>query len=80
MRDEGPGISPEDRERIRELGILIDRDDSGYLLQLFTRPLQDRPTFFIEIIQRCGSESFGKGNFKALFETIEQEQALRGNL
>jgi 4-hydroxyphenylpyruvate dioxygenase len=47
---------------------------------LFTRPLQDRPTFFIEIIQRCGSESFGKGNFKALFETIEQEQALRGNL
>ena len=74
------GDVAEDRERIKELRILIDRDDSGYLLQLFTRPLQDRPTFFIEIIQRCGSESFGKGNFKALFETIEQEQALRGNL
>jgi 4-hydroxyphenylpyruvate dioxygenase len=74
------GEVAEDRERIKELRILIDRDDSGYLLQLFTRPLQDRPTFFIEIIQRCGSESFGKGNFKALFETIEQEQALRGNL
>jgi 4-hydroxyphenylpyruvate dioxygenase len=74
------GDVAEDRVRIKELRILIDRDDSGYLLQLFTRPLQDRPTFFIEIIQRCGSESFGKGNFKALFETIEQEQALRGNL
>ena len=74
------GAVKEDRARIEELRILVDRDDSGYLLQLFTRPLQDRPTFFIEIIQRCGSESFGKGNFKALFETIEQEQALRGNL
>lgn len=70
----------EDRERVKELGILVDRDDTGYLLQLFTRPLQDRPTLFIEIIQRRGSESFGKGNFKALFETIEQEQAKRGNL
>ncbi len=70
----------EDREKVKDLGILVDRDDSGYLLQLFTRPLQDRPTFFIEIIQREGSESFGKGNFKALFVTIEQEQALRGNL
>ena len=74
------GDVAEDRQRVRELGILVDRDDTGYLLQLFTRPLQDRPTFFIEIIQRCGSESFGKGNFRALFETIEQEQALRGNL
>ena len=70
----------EDQQRVRDLGILVDRDDHGYLLQLFTRPLQDRPTFFIEIIQREGSESFGKGNFKALFVTIEQEQALRGNL
>ena len=74
------GDVAEDRGKIRDLRILVDRDDSGYLLQLFTRPLQDRPTFFIEIIQRRGSESFGKGNFKALFETIEQEQALRGNL
>lgn len=70
----------ENRERVKELGILVDKDDTGYLLQLFTRPLQDRPTLFIEIIQRRGSESFGKGNFKALFETIEQEQAKRGNL
>ena len=70
----------EDRGKVKDLGILVDRDDTGYLLQLFTRPLQDRPTFFIEIIQREGSESFGKGNFKALFVTIEQEQALRGNL
>ncbi|PJA77116.1 4-hydroxyphenylpyruvate dioxygenase [bacterium CG_4_9_14_3_um_filter_65_15] len=70
----------EDRDRVRDLGILVDRDDQGYLLQLFTRPVQDRPTLFIEIIQRRGSNSFGKGNFKALFETIEQEQALRGNL
>jgi len=70
----------EDRERIKDLGILVDHDDKGYLLQLFTRPLQDRPTLFIEIIQRRGSDSFGKGNFKALFVTIEQEQGLRGNL
>jgi len=74
------GEVKEDRERIRELGILVDHDDKGYLLQLFTRPLQDRPTLFIEVIQRRGSDSFGKGNFRALFETIEQEQALRGNL
>ncbi len=70
----------EDREAVKDLRILVDKDDTGYLLQLFTRPLQDRPTLFIEIIQRRGSESFGKGNFKALFETIEQEQAKRGNL
>jgi 4-hydroxyphenylpyruvate dioxygenase len=67
-------------ETIRALGILVDRDEEGYLLQLFTRPLQDRPTLFFEIIQRKGSRGFGKGNFKALFEAIEREQALRGNL
>jgi len=74
------GDIAEDRERIKDLRILVDKDEKGYLLQLFTRPLQDRPTLFIEIIQRAGCESFGKGNFKALFETIEQEQAKRGNL
>lgn len=65
---------------LRELGILVDRDDEGYLLQIFTKPVQDRPTVFYEIIQRKGARSFGKGNFKALFEAIEREQALRGNL
>jgi 4-hydroxyphenylpyruvate dioxygenase len=70
----------EDRERVRDLQILVDRDDKGYLLQIFTKPLHDRPTLFLEVIQRRGSDSFGKGNFKALFEAIEQEQALRGNL
>lgn len=65
---------------LRELGILIDRDDEGYLLQIFTKPVQDRPTLFYEIIQRKGAKSFGKGNFKALFEAIEREQAARGNL
>ena len=65
---------------IRRLGILVDRDDDGYLLQIFTKPLLDRPTLFFEIIQRKGSRGFGKGNFKALFEAIEREQALRGNL
>lgn len=77
---ENVGEIREDTQRVRDLGILVDKDDEGYLLQLFTRPLQDRPTFFIEIIQRAGSQSFGKGNFKALFVTIEQEQAKRGNL
>ncbi|MGA8596719.1 MAG: 4-hydroxyphenylpyruvate dioxygenase [Bryobacteraceae bacterium] len=67
-------------ERLEELGILVDRDDEGYMLQIFTRPVQDRPTLFFEIIQRKGSRSFGKGNFKALFEAIEREQARRGNL
>jgi 4-hydroxyphenylpyruvate dioxygenase len=66
--------------RLAELGILVDRDDEGYLLQIFTNPVQDRPTLFFEIIQRKGSRSFGKGNFKALFEAIEREQARRGNL
>jgi len=74
------GEVKEDKGRIKDLGILVDHDEKGYLLQLFTRPLQDRPTLFIEIIQRRGSDSFGKGNFKALFVTIEQEQGLRGNL
>ena len=67
-------------ERLAELGILVDRDPDGYLLQIFTKPVQDRPTVFYEIIQRKGAKSFGKGNFKALFEAIEAEQALRGNL
>jgi 4-hydroxyphenylpyruvate dioxygenase len=74
------GAINEDIEQVKALNILVDRDDEGYLLQLFTRPLQDRPTLFIEIIQRRGARSFGKGNFKALFEAIEREQELRGNL
>ncbi|HSB56147.1 MAG TPA: 4-hydroxyphenylpyruvate dioxygenase, partial [Gemmatimonadales bacterium] len=74
------GEIDENLEPLRELGILIDRDDEGYLLQIFTKPVQDRPTVFYEIIQRKGAKSFGKGNFKALFEAIEREQALRGNL
>jgi 4-hydroxyphenylpyruvate dioxygenase len=65
---------------LEELGILVDRDDEGYLLQIFTKPVQDRPTLFYEIIQRKGATSFGKGNFRALFESIEREQGLRGNL
>ncbi len=67
-------------ETLRELGILADRDEDGYLLQIFTRPVQDRPTVFFELIERHGSEGFGKGNFKALFEAIEREQERRGNL
>lgn len=74
------GTIDEDFKAIQNLSILVDRDDKGYMLQLFTRPQQDRPTLFIEIIQRKGGESFGKGNFKALFEAIEREQELRGNL
>jgi 4-hydroxyphenylpyruvate dioxygenase len=70
----------EDHEKIKDLGVLVDADDEGYLLQLFTKPLQDRPTLFFEIICRRGSQSFGKGNFKALFESLEIEQARRGNL
>ena len=66
-------------DKLEELGILVDRDDEGYMLQIFTRPVEDRPTLFFEIIQRKGSRSFGKGNFKALFEAIEREQQLRGN-
>ncbi|MFL6416658.1 MAG: 4-hydroxyphenylpyruvate dioxygenase [Bryobacteraceae bacterium] len=67
-------------DELARLGILVDRDDEGYMLQIFTKPVEDRPTLFYEIIQRKGSRSFGKGNFKALFEAIEREQASRGNL
>ncbi len=74
------GKIDEDIEPLKELGILVDRDEEGYLLQLFTKPVEDRPTLFFEIIQRKGAKSFGKGNFKALFEAIEREQAERGNL
>jgi 4-hydroxyphenylpyruvate dioxygenase len=74
------GEIQESLDAIRNLRILVDRDDEGYLLQLFSKPVQDRPTLFFEIIQRAGSRGFGKGNFKALFEAIEAEQALRGNL
>ena len=70
----------EDINQLANLGILLDSDENGYMLQIFTRPIQDRPTLFYEIIQRKGSQSFGKGNFKALFESIEREQANRGNL
>lgn len=74
------GEIDEDLKPLKELGILIDRDDEGYLLQLFTKPVSDRPTLFFEIIQRKGAQSFGKGNFKALFEAIEREQESRGTL
>jgi 4-hydroxyphenylpyruvate dioxygenase len=67
-------------DQLADLGVLVDRDDEGYMLQIFTKPVEDRPTLFYEIIQRKGSRSFGKGNFKALFEAIEREQDLRGNL
>jgi 4-hydroxyphenylpyruvate dioxygenase len=74
------GKIDEDLEDLAELGILVDRDDEGYMLQIFTKPVGDRPTLFFEIIERHGSRSFGKGNFKALFEAIEREQELRGTL
>ena len=74
------GKIDEDLEPLSELGILIDKDEEGYLLQIFSKPLQDRPTLFFEIIQRKGAKSFGKGNFKALFEALEKEQEARGNL
>jgi 4-hydroxyphenylpyruvate dioxygenase len=74
------GAIKEDIAELAELGILVDRDDEGYMLQIFTKPVADRPTLFFEIIQRRGSKSFGKGNFKALFEAIEREQELRGTL
>ncbi len=74
------GEIDEDLAPLKELGVLIDRDDEGYLLQIFTKPVLDRPTMFFEIIQRKGAQSFGKGNFKALFEAIEREQDLRGTL
>jgi 4-hydroxyphenylpyruvate dioxygenase len=74
------GNIEEEIAELRAMNILVDRDDEGYLLQIFTKPVQDRPTVFYEIIQRKGAKSFGKGNFKALFESIEREQALRGTL
>ena len=74
------GDIDENLDVIKDLGILVDKDEKGYMLQIFTKPIQDRPTLFYEIIQRKGSNSFGKGNFKALFESIENEQKKRGNL
>lgn len=74
------GTIAEDLEKLKGLGIMVDRDDEGYLLQIFTKPVEDRPTLFFEIIQRKGAKSFGKGNFQALFESIEAEQARRGTL
>ena len=74
------GEIEEDLEDLRKLGILIDRDDEGYLLQIFTKPVGDRPTMFFEVIERHGARGFGEGNFKALFEAIEREQERRGNL
>ncbi len=74
------GHIDEDLGPLKRLGILVDRDNEGYLLQIFTKPVEDRPTLFFEIIQRKGAKSFGAGNFKALFEAIEREQELRGNL
>lgn len=74
------GDIDEDLERLRQLNILVDRDEHGYLLQIFTRPVEDRPTLFFEVIQRKGCRGFGKGNFQALFQAIEQEQEARGNL
>jgi 4-hydroxyphenylpyruvate dioxygenase len=78
--EERVGKLDEDLQPLKELGILVDRDPEGYLLQIFSKPVEDRPTVFFEIIQRKGAKSFGKGNFKALFEAIEKEQELRGNL
>ena len=74
------GEIAEDMKLLKKHGIMVDRDDEGYLLQIFTKPVTDRPTLFFEIIQRKGAQSFGKGNFKALFESIEAEQARRGTL
>jgi len=80
MLPERVGRIDEDLDELAELGILVDRDDEGYMLQIFTKPVEDRPTLFFEIIERRGSKSFGKGNFKALFEAIEREQMRRGTL
>ncbi|WP_026732475.1 4-hydroxyphenylpyruvate dioxygenase [Fischerella sp. PCC 9605] len=78
--EERVGKIDEPIEQLQELGILVDRDEDGYLLQIFTQPVQDRPTLFFEVIERHGAQGFGEGNFKSLFEAIEREQALRGNL
>ena len=80
LKEHGHEAVREDHDAVKKLGILVDADEDGYLLQLFTKPLQDRPTLFFEIICRRGSQSFGKGNFKALFEALELEQERRGNL
>jgi 4-hydroxyphenylpyruvate dioxygenase len=80
MLPERVGHINEDLDELAELGILVDRDEEGYMLQIFTKPVEDRPTLFFEVIERHGSKSFGKGNFKALFEAIEREQAKRGTL
>jgi 4-hydroxyphenylpyruvate dioxygenase len=80
MMPDRVGHIDEDVQKIKELGILVDCDEEGYLLQIFTKPVEDRPTLFFEIIQRKGAQSFGAGNFKALFESLEREQELRGNL
>ncbi|MCA1037986.1 4-hydroxyphenylpyruvate dioxygenase [Bacillus infantis] len=80
MLSERVGKIDEEIDKLKELSILVDRDDEGYLLQIFTKPIVDRPTLFIEIIQRKGARGFGEGNFKALFESIEREQERRGNL
>lgn len=80
MLSERVGEIDEEISKIKELNILVDRDDEGYLLQIFTKPIVDRPTLFIEVIQRKGARGFGEGNFKALFESIEREQERRGNL
>jgi 4-hydroxyphenylpyruvate dioxygenase len=74
------GEIKESLEDLRRLGILVDRDDEGYMLQIFTKPIGDRPTMFLEVIERHGARGFGEGNFKALFQAIEREQELRGNL
>jgi len=74
------GMIEEDLTTLKKWGIMVDRDEEGYLLQIFTKPVEDRPTLFFEIIQRKGAKSFGKGNFQALFESIEAEQARRGTL
>jgi 4-hydroxyphenylpyruvate dioxygenase len=80
MAPDRVGEIDEEISELAELGILVDRDDEGYMLQIFTKPVEDRPTLFFEVIQRKGSKSFGKGNFKALFEAIEREQEKRGTL
>ena len=80
VREKFGDIDDVDVDALRELRILADRDEEGYLLQIFTKPVVDRPTLFFEVIERRGSRGFGLGNFKALFEAIEREQALRGTL
>jgi 4-hydroxyphenylpyruvate dioxygenase len=80
VRDRFADLDEVDVDALRRNAVLADRDEEGYLLQIFTKPVMDRPTVFFEVIERHGSRGFGLGNFKALFEAIEREQALRGNL